>query len=284
MKKIGLSLVVILILALFTGCTSDFKINDAVVKDISDKITHAVIETVDSDIKSERHDSKTVDSNDLTELIVKSEVGDIEIVTHESTETLIDTNIKARSNTKEAAEELVKSFDYSVETKGKKLSIDTTEHSKKSNSDELIVDLVIKIPSNIEKVEISSNVGDINIESINGNINLTSNIGDTIIKSSNASYYIKTDVGDINVQNSSFSDSSTFYSNVGDININANDISIAKNLSFETNVGDIKILIPKNSNYEANIQEFLKDPKIETVGTGKTKIKLITHVGNIDLE
>lgn len=284
MKKIGLILVIILILALFTGCTSDFKINDVVVKDISDKITQAVIEKVDSDIKFERHDEKTVDSKNLTELIVESKVGDIEIITHESSDTIVDVNIKAKSSTKETAEELVKSFDYSVETKGNKLNIDTTGYNKKLNSDEIIVDLVIKLPSNIEKVEINSNVGDISIENINGEINLTSNVGDTIIKNSNASYDIKIDVGDVNVQNSSFSDSSTFYSNVGDINITTNDISTAKNLSAETNVGDIRMSLPKNSNYEANIQEFMESPKVESVGTGKTKIKLITHIGNIDFE
>lgn len=284
MRKAILLLTIVIIFMLSTGCTSEFKLNDVVVKDLSDKITQAVIEKSDSNIQSERHDTKTIDSKNLTELIIKSEVGDIKIITHESSETTIDTNIQAKSSSKEKADELVKSFEYSIETKGKKLSIDTTGYNKKIISDQIIVDLVIKIPSNIEKFDIGSNVGDISIENINGEINITSNVGDTFVKDSNASYDIKTDVGDVNIQNSSFSDSSTFYTNVGDIAINTNDISEAKNLSVETNVGDIKLLLPKSSNYEADIQEFLKDKKVESMGTGKTKIKLITHVGDIDFE
>ncbi len=284
MRKTILLLTIVIIFILSTGCTSDFKLNDVVVKDISDKITQAVIETADSNIQSQRHDTKTIDSKDSTELIVESEVGNIEIVPYESNETTIDLNIKAKSSTKEKAEELVKSFDYSISTKGKKIIINTTGYNKKILSDQILVDLVIKIPSNIETLDIKSNVGDINIENINGEINITSNVGDTIIKNSNASYDIKTDVGDVNIQNSTLSDSSTFYSNVGDISISTIDISEAKNLSVETNVGDIEISLPKGSNYEADIQEFMKDAKIESAGTGKTKIKLITHVGNIDFE
>lgn len=284
MRKAILLLTIVIIFMLSTGCTSEFKLNDVVVKDLSDKITQAVIEKSDSNIQSERHDTKTIDSKNLTELIIKSEVGDIKIITDESSEITIDTNIQAKSSSKEKADELVESFEYSIETNGKKLSIDTTGYNKKIISDQIIVDLIIKIPSTIEKFDIGSNVGDISIENINGEINITSNVGDTFVRDSNASYDIKTDVGDVNIQNSSFSDSSAFYTNVGDIAINTNDISEAKNLSVETNVGDIKILLPKSSNYEADIQEFLKDKKVESMGTGKTKIKLITHVGDIDFE
>lgn len=284
MKKTALVLITVIIFALLTGCTSDFKVNDVVVKDISDKITQAVIENIDSNIDAEKQETHTLDATNSAELIVKSEVGDIIIMTHDSNEIVIDANIKAKSNTKERAEELVESFKYSIEEKGKKISIDTTGYNGKTISDEIIVDLIIKIPSSIETTSVTSNVGDINFENINGTINSIANVGDITIKNSSASYDIKADVGDVELRDGSILGESIFYLNVGDINVTTNDISMAESLSAETKVGDIKMSLPENSNYEADIREFMQEPRNELAGTGKTKIKLITDVGNIDFE
>jgi len=284
MKKISSILVVILILALFTGCTSDFKVNDVVVKDISDKITQAVIETVDSNIKAERQETQTLDYVEQTELNIKGEVGDIRVITHDLNEIIVDANIKAKANSKERAEEMVNSFVYTVESKWGKVNIDTTGYNEKTNNEQIIVDLVIRIPQTLEKTIIITNVGDINLEDIYGTINCVANVGDINIKNSSTSNDIKTDVGDVNMQNVSLSGESSFYSNVGDIVIASNDISTAKSLSIETQVGDIKLSLPKSASYEANIHEFMQKPKTELAGTGKTKINLVTNVGDINLE
>ena len=284
MKKIVSLLIIISLFTSFTGCTSDFKVNEVVVKDISDKITQAVIETVDSNIKAEKKETHTIDGVNSTELIVKGEVGDINITTHDSNVVLIDTNIKAKSNTKERAEELIKNFSYTVEGKGKTVIIDTTRYEGKLGTDQLSVDISVKIPSTIDTINITSNVGDININDINGEINALSNVGDIVIKNTNALYDIKTDVGDIQLENSVFSGKSEFYLNVGSIDISATDITDAKSLSIETKVGDIKISLPINSDYKADINEFMKEPRTELSGNGKTNIKLITDVGSIEFK
>jgi hypothetical protein len=284
MKRHVLLLVSILIFSLFTGCTSDFKVNEVIVKNISDKITQTVIETLDSDIKAEKQETQTLDSINSTELIVKSEVGDIEIITHDSDKITIDADTKIKSNTKERAENLVQSFRYLAVEKGGEINIDTTEYDEKTNDDEVTVNLIIKIPKSITKLSVSSNVGDIKFENVNGTINAITNVGNITTKNSSASYEFTTGVGNINVENSSISGKSEFYLNVGDIILTNDDISAAKSLLVETKVGNIKISLIKNSNYQADIYEYAKEPKIESVGTGKTKIKLVTNVGSIDFE
>jgi len=284
MKKINFTFIFVLIFALFTGCTSDFKINETVVKDISDKITEAVVENVDSNIKSVRHDMKTVDSINLNEININSEVGDIKIISHDSRETVIDVNIKAKNSTKERAEKLTKSFDYLIDTKEKRLNIDTAVYKEKIINEQIIVDLVIKLPTNIKNINIKSNVGDIDMEDTGKKVNITNNVGDINIKNSSASYNIKNDAGDMNLQNISIYNESQFYTNIGDTEITTDDITMAKILSIETNVGDIKLVLPEKSDYEATIQEFMEDAKVKSSGTKNTKIKLITHMGSIDLK
>ena len=283
MKRIVSVLIIILLLSNATGCTSDFKVNEVVVKDISDKITQTFIETVDSDIKAEKEGTHTLDGVNSTELIVKGEVGNIDVATHDSNVVLIKTTITAKSNTKERAEELIKNFSYSVEGKGKTVSIDTTGYEVKLDNDQISVDISIKIPSTIDTISITSNVGDININDINGEINALSNVGDIIIKNSNALYDITTDVGDIKIENSVFTGKSDFYLNVGDIDITAVDITEAKSISIENKVGDIKLSLPINADYEANINEFMKEPRVALNGNGNTNIKLITNVGSIEI-
>lgn len=283
MKRIVSVIFIVLLLSNLTGCTSDFKVNEVVVKDISDKITQTVIETIDSNVKAEKNETHTLDGVNSTDLIIKGEVGNIDVATHDSNEVLIETTIKAKSNTKERAEELIKNFSYSVEGKGKTVSIDTTGYEVKLENDQISVDINIKIPSTIDTISITSNVGNININDTNGEINALSNVGDIIVKNSNGLYDIKTDVGDIIIENSVFTGKSDFYLNVGKIDLTAIDITNAKSISVETKVGDIKMSLPVNADYEADINEFMKEPRVELNGNGNTNIKLITNVGTIEI-
>jgi hypothetical protein len=121
------------------------------------------------------------------------------------------------------------------------------------------------------------------MDDINGKINALLNVGDIFIKNSNALYDIKIDVGDIKIENSVFTGKSDFYLNVGDVNVTAVDISEAKSIEIENKVGDIKLSLPINADYKAEINEFLKEPRVEVNGNGNTNIKLISNVGSIEL-
>lgn len=282
MKKFILSLIIIFIFVGLVGCTAEFKVNEKTAKDISDKITQNVIDTVDSKIKAIKQETHTLGTTNSTQLNIESEVGDIDIITHDLNIVLADISIKAKSSTKQKAEELINNFKYTVEANGNAINIDTTGYNNMLNNDKIIVDLSFKIPKTIENITITSNVGDIIIENTNGIINASSDVGDINIKNSNALYDINTDVGDINLENSLISGTSKFYLNVGDINVSANDITNAESISIESQVGDINVSLPQNSNYEASINEFLNEPKTKLNGNGKTKITLTTSVGNID--
>jgi len=284
MKKI-ICIVIAFILVILTGCTSDLKVNEDVVKDISDKITETIIEKVDNE-RVEKKETHTLDAANSIELIVNGQVGDINIIAVETQEAIIDATIIATSNTKSGAKKLLEDFTYIVEEKWNAIKINTTQSNDKSNiiSDGIKVDLNIKIPKTIKNITITTNVSNLTIENINCDFDAAVNVGDINIRNSNSLYNVKTDVGDIKLVNCIISGNSNFNTSTGNVDILADDISDAKNINVETHVGNISMSLPESSSYKANIIEFMKEQRTEINGDGKADIKLIAHVGDINLE
>lgn len=282
MKRIYILLCFVLLI--FSGCTSDFKVDENKVKDISDKITETIIEKTASE-RAEKTESHKLEASDLNELIIDNAVGSINILCNESTEATVDLKIKANSKEKKDAEKLLSEFSYTVEAKRKALVIDTSQYSKDlKDSDGISTDLDIKIPSNIVKITVKSNVGELVAENINGEFNAIVNVGNIKINNSGSSYDIKADVGDISLRGGKITGKSQFNTNTGNISVETDDISEAKNIVAETNVGNISMRLPESSNYKAEINEFMKEKRTESKGDGKTSIRLTSNVGKIDFK
>ncbi len=282
MKKSGSILIVILALLLLGGCSSMTKVDEDAVKDVSGKITKAIINTVGKE-KAQKQESHSMVAENFDTLKIKGSVGDIDIKSGESKEATIDVNIIAQSDSKKNAEKLIEEYSYTIDENMNSIDIDTTISSHKIfNTSNLKVKLSITVPENINNIIISSNVGDIKITDIKGIYDVKVNVGDMTIMNSAGSYNLYTNVGDISLSDSLISGNSEISTNTGDIKATFKDMSDSESLKATTDVGDIDITVPENSSYEAVINEFMEKERTETNGDKHTKIKLKTGVGNID--
>ena len=275
--------IITLVLVFFTGCTSDFKVNEDVVEELSNKITSTVINNLDKE-KAEKNESHTIDTADINGLKVNSSVGNVTITIQDIEEVTIDVNITAHSKNIEEAKKLIENYIYKVETKQNLINIDTTQFEYKFMDENVNVNLNIKIPKSIDDISIANNVGDVNISNADGKIVVKSNVGNIDISNSKASYDIKNDVGNINIINCTFISQSKLNINTGKAKITASDISEAQNIMAETSVGDITITLPENSSYDADVNEFMEEQRNLVNGEGKTKIKLVANVGKIEIK
>lgn len=280
MKKIALLLIsVSLILA--SGCTSNFKVNEDAVKEVSDKITKTIINSVGEE-KVEKTETLTFDGTGLNKINIDSSVGDITIKSHESQEAIVNITITAKSGSKQKAEELLEDYTYTQEKTQYSIDINTsTENFDFVDGNYIETSMEIFLPSNIENTEIILNVGDIDIDGINGSFDIHSNVGEVSIKNGEGFCNLKTDVGDIVLSGFTMTKSSEFSVNTGDIEINPADISNADTITAETQVGTIEMNIPADSGYQASIEEFMEDKRTVSEGDGKTEISLKTNVGDI---
>lgn len=281
MKKLSSILVVLTALILLSSCNSLNEVDEKAVKDVSDKITETIINSIGRE-SVEKQESFNIAAESLNTLNIESYVGDISIKTHESTEAIISLNIIAKSKSKEKAQELIDEFNYRVEENLNSIDIDTTfEDDKLLDNSTIQTELTISLPKNINNFKISLSVGDIDIINNEGNFEINNNVGDIIIENAAGSYDLDTNVGTITLINSLASGTSKFKCNTGDIEVSFRDISNANSIEVITNVGEIVFTVPSDSSYEAVINEFMKDERIEVNGSKQTKIELKTDVGSI---
>ncbi|MGD9567700.1 MAG: hypothetical protein AB7V48_05175 [Sedimentibacter sp.] len=282
MKRLNIILIALSALILLSSCSSINEVDEKAVKDVSDKITEAIINSVGKE-SAEKQESFNIAAEGITTLNIESSVGDINIKTHESSEATISLNITAKSNSKENAQKLIEEFNYSVEENSNSIDIDTTfKDDELFDNSSIQTELSISIPKNIDNFKISLNVGDINITNNEGKFDIKNNVGNITVENSIGSYDLNTDVGDIKLINCTSLGTSMFNSSTGNAEISFNDISNAESITANVGVGDVELNIPENSSFEAVINEFMKDEKTESNGSKQTKIKLETGVGSID--
>ena len=278
MKK--LICILLIIITLSTSCTSLLKVDEDKVKDVSDLVTDTLINTVGKE-KAEKKESHTVESADLNTINLNSSVGEISILSHQSNDVIINISITAKAGSKKKAKEIIENYNYTIKTEGKSILVDTSFDDPLSSIN-LITDFLIYLPSTINNIEVSTNVGDVNLSGVSGNIQLNNNVGEITIDKSEGSYNIKVDVGAIVLKDCTAIGNSEFKSNTGEIDMSFSNISKAVSIIAETGVGDIQLSINDDSGYHATIKEFMKDERIETKNDQGTNINLTTGVGEID--
>jgi hypothetical protein len=281
MKKIAL-LLISASLILASGCTSNFKVNEDAVKEVSDKITKTIINSVGEE-KAEKTETLTFDGTGLNKINIDSSVGNITIKSHDSQEAIVNITIAAKSGSKQKAEELLESYTYTQEKTQYSIDINTkTDDFNLVDGNQIETSMEIFLPSNIENTEIVLNVGDIDIDGINGSFDIHSNVGAVSIQNGEGFCNLKTDVGNLVLSNFTITKSSEFSVNTGDIELNPANISNADTITAETQVGTIDMKVPDDSGYQASIEEFMKDKRTVSEGDGKTEINLKTNVGDIE--
>lgn len=278
MKKLISILLIAMIL--FAGCTSLDIADENIVKDVSDIITDTVFNGAGNE-KAERKESHTVKSENKNTLNLMSSVGDINIVPHQSDDTIININITAKAKEKKKAEEIIENYIYKINEEGSSIVIDTTFNELPKDIN-LVTDLTVYLPSTIQYLEVAANVGDVNINSFIGNMDIKSNVGEVVLDKSNGSYTIKADVGGIILKDCTAVGNSEFITSTGEIELTFKSISKAVSIIAETGVGNIEFSLNDDSGYHAVINEFMKDERIQTKHDQGTSINLTTGVGKIE--
>ena len=270
----------LLIMVLSTGCSSLYKVDEDKVKDVSDIITEKLINTVGQE-KAEKKASHTIASTDKNAFSLISSVGDISIITHQSDDTIINININSKGGSKEKAEEIIENYTYTLNAENNVINVDTSFDEPLSGVN-LSVDLIIYIPSAIEDIKVLTNVGDVHLSEVSGNIQIDNNVGKIFVDKSEGLYNIKVDVGEIILKDCIAIGNSEFKTNTGEIEITLRDISKAVSIIAETGVGNIEMSLEGDAGYHATINEFMKNERIETKNDQGTNINLTTGVGEID--
>ncbi|WP_313339050.1 hypothetical protein [Sedimentibacter sp.] len=282
MKRV-ICILIILMLSL-SGCASFNEVDADKVKDVSDKITQTIIDSVGKE-NAERQESHKLEAKNLSKLKIESSVGDIFIAAHDSSEATVDIKITAKSSSKERSQELVDNFSYSVMEKWDAIEINTIQDDIKIlNSDNIQTELTINIPKNIESFIIALNVGEITVNNTDGQFEINNNVGNIEINNSVGSFNLKADVGEIVLNSCTPLNKTELKTNTGDIKAVFSDISDARTIKAETGVGDIEITTPDNSSYEAEIDEFMQDKMVVYKENKNTKIELKTGVGDINFK
>lgn len=279
MKRLLCILLIIMISA--AGCASPYEIDEDKVKDVSDKITEAIINTVGQE-KAQKQESHTFNSTGKNSLIIKNSVGDINIISHESEDTIINISITAKSGSKQKSEDFIENYTYTVKTEGQVIDVDTSLEKPLSGVN-LTTDLTLYIPSVINNIEVSTNVGAVHLNGLSGNMAIKNNVGDITIDKSQGLYNLHLDVGKIILKDCIAIGNSEFKTNTGDIELSLSDISKAVTITAETGVGDIEMSLNDDSGYHATINEFMKDERIQTRHDQGTNIALTAGVGKINL-
>lgn len=274
--------ILLMILILSTGCTSFLTVDEDKVKDVSDKVTDILINTMGQE-KAEKHESHTIESSDKNTLSIKGTVGDINISSHQAEQTIINIIIRAKSGSKDKSNDIIQNYTYTINADTSSISVDTSfkEAYKDIN---LTVDLDIYIPANITSIELSTNVGNIHLSEISGNIQTNNNVGDFTADKSEGSYIIKSNVGKIMLNDCIAFGNSEFITNTGEIELSLTDISKAVSIIAKTDVGNIDMSLKGDSAYHATINEFMKDERIQTKHDQGTNINLTSGVGKVNFK
>lgn len=274
--------ILLMILILSTGCTSFLTVDEDKVKDVSDKVTDILINTMGQE-KAEKHESHTIESSDKNTLSIKGTVGDINISSHQAEQTIINIIIRAKSGSKDKSNDIIQNYTYTINADTSSIAVDTSfkEAYKDIN---LTVDLDIYIPANITSIELSTNVGNIHLSEISGNIQTNNNVGDFTADKSEGSYIIKSNVGKIMLNDCIAFGNSEFITNTGEIELSLTDISKAVSIIAKTDVGNIDMSLKGDSAYHATINEFMKDERIQTKHDQGTNINLTSGVGKVNFK
>lgn len=155
----------------------------------------------------------TLDNVSAVSTNIYDNVGNVSVKYSDSNTVSIDINFTAKGSNEDAVKDVLDVAKVKAEVKGDELKVSVVNKNTDQNlwtwmeskyrginKPDLSADLDIKLPKSIQGFDITCNVGDINLNSLNGSFDITNNVGD--IEASNINFTgdskLKADVGDIN--------------------------------------------------------------------------------------
>jgi hypothetical protein len=211
-------------------------------------------------------------------LELQNKVGDITVIGADVKECEVIAKITAKAKTEEIAKKLVEAVQIKLEPSDDKLNIKIEQPADKSNKS-VNIDFNITVPRQTA-LQLTTNVGEIEITSITKPIKAKTNVGDISCKEITDKTNIDTDVGEVEVL---YSKSATGACNANiETNIGEIDFTTPPNLSakvnFSTNIGLIETGLP------LEIKGMLGKKSNGTIGKGEGQITLKTNIGSIEIK
>lgn len=167
---------------------------------------------------------ESYNSDDYSAIIINSDAGDIEI--KNSADNQI--RIAADGNNSDSFEVNAENGTINITSKTIPASIKGINHS---------ADIDIYLPDNYTALTINSSFGDVEIQSINGDIKIDSAFGNINADSLSGALDLHTDMGNIDIDKINISESSSMTTDMGNIEINTTN---AVNIIAETSMGNCK--------------------------------------------
>lgn len=249
--------------------------------------------------EEEVSETKQFDGVNIRSIVTNMDVGDINI--KESENNNIRVNIHGKLS-KVKADDL----EFNVEEKADtlRITIDQKDSFKFSLSSLVnfnlgSIDLDIELPDKVfEKVEVATNVGDININEVRANeLLITSDVGETIVNQiavQQAS--VKSNVGDIEI--SEATGAFDIETDTGEVELHM--IEVTQDISIESDVGDIEVTFSQQpENLIVDLKSDVGNVHVEglqgvkqdsgkafyaEIGKGGPTLKVKTDVGEITVE
>ncbi len=281
MKKYILLSAVLVSLVLSTACTIDVG---------GDRVNFDGNISVDkgSTLKEEKNIGRN--AADIEKLELKNTAGNISIKTTSSEDISIKVIKNVKSTDENVKAKILQNMDVAVIADRKKLSVyPVTADGKKNDlwkwveqqykGAQVSIDFEVEVPEHIKFYTIKGNAGNINMESVTGQVTIEQNAGNVDLKD------VKLNgTSDINV-------------NAGMVTIDA-DIGKADKLAVSNTAGQIRMILPADSGFdlEAKITagniggSFLSGSKLNSgtlkqqINGGGTKVIVTTVAGNVTID
>ncbi len=251
---------------------------------------------VDSIIKNDTYAisfEKDISAEGVQKIIVDNVDGNIDIRIHKRNEIAINAEKHVTANTMDDARDFSRRVDVDVYREGDVLHIDTEfPHSKSRSIGEVGVDYEIRVPQKMH-VEIFDTNGDVTVQDINGDVDITTTNGD--INVDNISGDVETTNANGSIDLLNIDGNVDAQSTNGDLYIMI--INAQVNCTARTTNGDITLYIPNNASTRGTARTTRGDiesdfpserPRREdrlefVLGSGNGELDLWTTNGDIEL-
>lgn len=235
------------------------------------------------DFKETKSEVMNIDPEKATKLDIDIEVGKIEIEYGDTKNVDIDIKYTSNGISEEKVSAALESAKITAEVKDKTVYIKSSEKDFDTRFVNVTADLDITLPSEFSDFTIVSNVGDIDLDKLNGSFDITANVGNIELDSLVGDFKVKADVGNIDCDNLTIKDDSEIEANVGNIDVSVESVSECK-VDISANVGDADIDTQGLNFTEKEQSKDLVGKRKEIVIDDKCTVTLSADVGNVKAE
>ncbi len=211
-------------------------------------------------------------------LYLQNNVGEITITGADVEDCDVTAKITAKATTEEKAQKLAEEVRIKLQPQDNELYIKIEQPDNKSKQS-IIIDLNITVPKETA-LQLTNDVGEINITNINKSIKAETDVGAITCKEITDEIDIETDVGEVTVlysQTAPGACNANIKTDVGKIDFTAPP-NLSAQINLSANLGSIETDLP------LNIKGMVGKNSNGTIGKGEGKVTLKTNIGSIKIK